>query len=323
MKHRVISLALVAVAMVATANCAFAQGYPNKPIRMIVPFAAGGGVDFVARILAQKVGESIGQQIVVENRGGGGGSIGADIVAKAAPDGYTLGMISASHAVNPSLYAKLPFDSVKSFAPIMQTVSLPMVLVVHPSSTVRSVSDLIREAKAKPGTLSYASSGNGGLAHLAGELLKQSAKIDMVHIPYKGGGPAVTDVVGGQVPLLFNTIPPILQYVRSERLRPLAVTSAKRTSLLPDVPTFTEQNLPAVQLVEWHGIVAPAGTPAEVISRMNAEFSKALRSPDVVERLSAQGAEPVASSPEEFAGFLQGEITRWGIVVREAGIRAE
>lgn len=305
------------------ASIAMAQDYPTRPIRLVVPFAAGGSMDITARILSQKLSKSLGQQVVVDNRGGGSGTIGTDIVARAAPDGYTLAIVSASHTVNPSLFSKLPYNTLKDFAPVTLVLTLPMVLVSHSSVPIRSVNDFLTLAKTKPGSLSFASSGTGGAAHLAGELVKLSAGIDIVHVPYKGGGPAVIDVVAGQVPLLFNTIPPLLPYIRAGRVRPLAVTSAKRSSLLPDVPTFVESGLPAVELIEWGGILAPANTPKEIVEKLRTEFVKALRAPDVLEKLSGMGTEPVGSTPNEFASFIHAEIIKMSKVVKSAGARAD
>jgi len=300
-----------------------AQSYPTKPVRLIVPFAAGGSMDITARILAQKLGESLGQQFIVDNRAGGSGTIGSEMVAKSPPDGYTLMLTSASHTVNPSLFSKLPYDTQKDFTPITLVVTLPMVLVAHPSADIRSLSDFLAKAKAKPGSLSYGSSGNGGAAHLAGEMVKLSAGLDMIHVPYKGGGPAVNDVVGGQIPLLFNTIPPLLPYIQAGRVIPLAVTSAKRSPLLPDVPTFAESGLPAVELVEWAGLFGPANMPKDITDKLRNAVVGALRMPDVTEKLAGLGAESVGSTSENFDTFIRREIPKLGKVVKAAGARID
>jgi tripartite-type tricarboxylate transporter receptor subunit TctC len=316
-------LTIASIVLWIFASCAYAQSYPNRPIRLVVPFASGGSMDITARILAQKLSESLGQPVIVDNRAGASGTIGSDIVAKAAPDGYTLMITSASHTVNPSLFAKLPYDTVKDFTPITLVLTLPMVLVAHPTAQITSLNAFLATAKAKPGSLSYGSSGNGGAAHLVGELVKLSAGIDMVHVPYKGGGPAVTDVLGGQIPLLFNSIPPLLPYIQSGRVIPIAVTSAKRSPLLPNVPTFMESGLPAVELVEWAGVFAPGNTPKEIVATIRNAVVKALQMPDVSEKLAGLGAEPVGSTPEEFVAFINVEIPKVAKIVKAAGARID
>jgi len=303
------------------ASFAMAQEYPTRPIHLIVVYAPGGSTDITARILAQKLTESLGQSVIVDDRGGAAGMVGSDVVAKAAPDGYTLAIVSASHTANPSLFSKLPYDTIKDFTPITLVDMLPEVLVAHPSAKIRSVAELLAVAKASPDSLSYGSSGNGGAAHLVGQMLNLSAAIHVVHVPYKGGGPAVMAVLGGEVPLLFNSIPPLLPYIQSGKVIPLAVASAKRSPLLPSVPTFVESGLPAVVLSEWAGILAPAHTPKVVVEKIHDAVVKALRIPEVTERLSALGAEPVGSTPEEFASFINVEITKLDKVVKAVGAR--
>ena len=316
-------LIIASIVLWIFASCACAQAYPNRPIRLVVPFASGGSMDITARLLGQKLSESLGQPVIVDNRAGASGTIGSDIVAKAAPDGYTLMVTSASHTVNPSLFAKLPYDTVKDFTPITLVLTLPMVLVAHPTAQITSLNAFLATAKAKPGSLSYGSSGNGGAAHLVGELVKLSAGIGMVHVPYKGGGPAVTDVLGGQIPLLFNSIPPLLPYIQSGRVIPIAVTSAKRSPLLPNVPTFMESGLPAVELVEWAGIFAPGNTPKEIVTTIRNAVVKALQMPDVSEKLAGLGAEPVGSTPEDFVAFINVEIPKVAKIVKAAGARID
>jgi tripartite-type tricarboxylate transporter receptor subunit TctC len=302
------------------ATVAFGETYPTKPIRMIVPFPAGGTTDILARSVGQKLGEAVGRQVIIDNRPGAGGNIGSDMVAKAAPDGYTLLMGTVgTHAINASLYAKMPYDHIQDFAPITLVAAVPNVLVVNPSVEAKSVRELIALAKAKPGQLSFASSGNGTSIHLSGELFKTMAGIDMLHVPYKGSAPALTDLIGGQVNLMFDNLPSSLPHIKAGKLRALAVTSGKRSPALPDVPTIAEAGLPGFEASSWFGVFAPAGTPKEIITRLNMEIVKALTSPELKERLAAQGAEAVGNSPEQFAAHIRSETAKWAKVVKASG----
>ena len=300
-----------------------APPYPSKPVRMIAPSSPGSGVDIVARLVAQKLGANLGQQVVVENRAGAGGNLGAEIAAKAAPDGYTLFMATPSHAINPALYRKLNYDSIRDFAPISLVMTGQYVLAAHPSLPAKSVKELIALARARPGQLNYASAGNGNATHLAGELLKSLAKVDIVHVAYKGSGPALVDLISGQVHFMFPNLVNSLPHIAAGRLRALAVTGAKRATAAPHIPTLIEAGVPGYTVMSWYGMLAPAGTPQAIISRLNGELVKVLRSPDVKERLAAQGADPAGGSPEEFLAFLKEEIAKWGKVVRGAGISAD
>ena len=315
---------LFAAALAVFAAQAATDAYPVRPIRFVVAFPPGGGTDIIARSIAQKLAERTAQQVVVDNRPGAGGNIGTDIVAKSAPDGYTLLMGSAGPlAINASLFAKMPFDPIKDLAPVTLAASTPNVLVVHPSLKAATVNDLIALAKARPGEINFASSGHGTPAHLAGELFNSMAGVRMVHVPYKGAAPALADLLGGQVQLMFSTMPPALPHVKDGKLRALAVTSAKRSPAAPELPTVGEIALPGFEANTWHGVVVPAGTPGAIVARLNREIVAILHLPDVVERLSAQGAEPVGSTPEEFAAYIRAETVNWARVVRESGDKAE
>ncbi|MFN7085375.1 MAG: tripartite tricarboxylate transporter substrate binding protein [Burkholderiales bacterium] len=297
--------------------------YPSKPVRLIAPSSPGSGVDIVSRLVAQKLGASLGQQVVVENRAGAGGNLGAEIAARAAPDGYTLFMATPSHAINPALYRKLNYDTLRDFTPIALVMTGQYVLVVHPSLPAKSVKEFVALAKARPGQLNYASAGNGNATHLAGELLKSLAKIDIVHVAYKGSGPALVDLISGQVHFMFPNLVNSLSHIAAGRLRALAVTGAKRATAAPDIPTLIEAGVAGYTVASWYGMLAPAGTPQAVVGRLNGELVKVLRSPDVKERLAAQGADPAGGAPEEFLVFLKEEIVKWGKVVKGAGISAE
>ena len=300
-----------------------APGYPAKPIRLIIPFAPGGGTDITARAIALKLTDLWGQTVVPDNRPGANGTIGVDIATKSAPDGYTLTMISSSHSVNVSLYKKLPYDLVKDLAPITQATSQPYALVVHPSVPAKSVKELIALAKAKPGTLNYGSSGTGGLSHLSGALLCSLAHINLTHIPYKGGAPAMTDVIGGQIQMLFSTILQSHAHIKAGRLRALAVTTAKRSAGAPDLPTMQEAGVPGYEVAGWYGVLAPAKTPQPIIEKLNREIVRILHSPEMAERLEADGSEPVGNTPQQFGTHIRTEIAKWKKVVTEAGIKAE
>jgi tripartite-type tricarboxylate transporter receptor subunit TctC len=302
---------------------ALSQTYPAKPIRLVVTYPAGGGADAMARLLAPKLGEALGQPIVVENRGGGSGTIAADLVARASPDGYTLMLDATNHAVNPSLFAKLPYDPEKAFAPVSLLALFPNMLVVHPAFPVNSVRQLIEKAKAEPGKLAFASSGNGSAQHLAAELFRQRAGLDMVHVPYKGGGPALIDVMAGQVPLYFGNMASALPHVKSGKLRALAVTGAKRSTAAPELPTIAESGLPGYQVYEWNAVFAPAGTPPAIINRLQAEIAKAVIVPEVRDRMLALGGEIVASSPADLGAWVREQTASWARVVKAGNIKPE
>ena len=300
-----------------------AQTYPSKPIRMIVPFAPGGGTDILARIIGQQLADAWGQAVNVENRAGASGNVGTELVARSVPDGHTLVMAINTHAVNASLYSKLPFDPVKDFAPVILTATTANILVVHPSVPANSVQALIALAKAQPGRLNYASGGSGTTSHLAAELFKTMAGVDMVHVPYKGGGAAYTDLLAGQVQLYFVGIPGTVQYLKAGRLRALGVTTPRRSPAAPEVPTIAESGLPGFSATTWWGILAPAGTPPPIIARIDSEVARILKAPEVRARLDAQGFEPVASTPESFGAFMRSEIELWAKAVKASGARAE
>ena len=321
--RRLACLAATFVLAVCTAS-AFAQAFPNRPVRLVVPFPAGGTTDILARAIAEKLSSALGQQFVVDNRPGAGGNIGADIVAKAAPDGYTLLMGTVgTHAINPSLYAKMPYDAMKDFAPVILVAGVPNVLVVNPEVPVKTVSDLIALAKAKPGTINFASSGNGTSIHLSGELFKSMTGVQMSHDPYKGSAPALTDLIGGQVQLMFDNLPSALPFIKGGKLRAVAVTSSKRAPALPDLPTIAESGVPGFEASSWFGILAPAATPKDIIAKINAEANKALQSPEMKEKLLSQGAEAVGNTPEHFAEYIRNETLKWAKVVKDSGAKVD
>ena len=321
------ALLLAAVAFTAHALLArpcFAAGYPTKPVHLIVPFTPGGSTDILARAVADSLSAAWSQPVVIDNKPGAGGTIGAVAAAKSAPDGYTLFMGHiGTLAVNPSLYSQLPYDPVKDFAPITLVATVPNVLVVRPALPVHSVADLVALARARPGTLHYSSGGNGSAAHLATEYFKLVTRTDIVHVPYKGTAPAVTDLIGGQVDLTMTGLPPVLPHVKSGRLRAIAVASAGRLSLVPELPTIAESGFPGFEATQWYGVLAPAGTPAAVIDKIHADLAAALGTPEVKRRLESEGAEPVGAGPPRFAAFIAAEIERWGKVIREARIKVE
>jgi tripartite-type tricarboxylate transporter receptor subunit TctC len=311
-------------AAIALAICtlpAHAQTFPAKPVRLVVPFAAGGSTDIIARTLGQKLNELWGQPVVVDNRAGGSTVIGTDIVAKAPPDGHTLLVTPAPFTIVPSLSAKLPYDPQKDFEPVTLINTTPLVVVVHPGVPAKSIRELIALAKSKPGALNYGSSGSGGSNHLAGELFNAMAGVKMVHVPYKGNAPALTDLVGGHVDLVFNGLTSALPLIKSGKLRPLGVTSLKRASALPQTPTLDEQGLKGFQAVAWNGLTAPARTPREIISKLNTDVLKVIRSPELAERLKAEGSDPVGSTVEDYAAFLRDEIAKWRKVIQLANIK--
>ncbi|MDR6215388.1 tripartite tricarboxylate transporter substrate binding protein [Paracidovorax wautersii] len=301
-----------------------AQGaWPDKPIKLVVPYPAGGNADNTARLLATQLSGRLGQQVVVDNRPGGSGTIGAAAVAKAAPDGYTLLLDATAFTVNPSLFAKLPYDAAKDFAPISLVLQVPLLMVVPASSPLQSVADLATAARAQPGRITYASAGNGGAQHLAGELYKQGAKVSMTHIPYRGGAPALTDLIGGQVDVMFSATTASGPFVKSGKLRALAITSARRTEGWEQVPTLAESGVPGFQVNEWNGLFAPAGTPQPVLQRLEAETRAIVASPEVKRRFAELGVQGVGSSAQEFAAFVQAEAAQWARVIRTSGIRMD
>jgi tripartite-type tricarboxylate transporter receptor subunit TctC len=297
--------------------------YPTKPIRLIIPFAPGGGTDLTARAIAMKLTEAWGQTVVPDNRAGANGTIGVDIATKSPPDGYTLTMISSSHSVNSSLYKNLPYDLVRDLAPITQATSQPYALVVHPSVAAKSVKELVALAKAKPDGLTYGSSGLGGLSHLSGALFCSLAGIKLVHVPYKGGNPALNDVIGGQIQMLFSTLLQSDTQLKAGRVRALAVTTKKRSPAAPDLPTMQEAGVAGYEVAGWYGVLAPAKTPRVIIDKLNVEIVRILRSPDVQNRLAADGSEAVGSTPDQFGAHIKSEVAKWSKVVKEAGIKAE
>ena len=302
-----------------------AQGaYPNKSVKLIVPFPPGGGNDVIGRVIAQKLSDRWGQTVVVDNRAGANGIVGLQALTQSAPDGYTLAVGAAGPlAVNPSLYARLPYDPIKDFAPITNMVNYPLLLVTHPSVPVKNVRELVALAKAKPDQLSYASPGSGNSGHLAGELFNSMAGVQTVHIPYKGQGPALTDLLSGQVSMLYSSIPSVIQQVKSGQLRALAVGSAKRLPSLPDIPTLAESGVPGYEAYSWVGLVAPAHTPADIVKKIHRDVSDILKDKEVAEKLNQQGALPVGDTPEEFGLYIKNEIAKWGKVVRDANIKAD
>lgn len=300
-----------------------AADYPNKPIRMIVPFAPGGGTDIIGRLLAQELGQAWGQTVVVDNRGGGGGTLGANLAAKATPDGYTMVLASLGLSYAPALYSKLPFDPLKDLAPVSLVATQPFVYVVVPALGVNSMKDLIALAKTKPGQIRYGSGGAGGSSHLGTELLRTMTGIDIVHVPYKGTGPALTAMLSGEIQMQLIGISSVVPHLKSGRMRALAVSGAKRSAAAPDVPTVAESGVPGYAFDVWYGMLFPAGTPRAIIGRTNAEINRALKSPALAQRFAGVGVEPAGTTPEEFAKMLQSEIAKWRKVVAAANIRLE
>jgi len=314
--------AAVGALLIPLCASAYAADYPQRPIRLIVPFAAGGGLEITARSIGQKLTEKRGQSIVIDNRPGAATIVGSEIAAKSSPDGYTLLMITTTFAINPSLYGKLPYDPVREFAPVTQINSVPNILVVNPSIPAHTVRELIALAKAKPGQLNYASAGSGTSPHLAAELFKTMAGIEMTHIPYKGIPPAVTDVIAGRVTMLMTTTISAAPHVKSGRLRALAITSPKRLAAMPDVPAIGE-TVPGYEADAFQGMVAPAGVPKEIVRQLADDIAAIVRLPEIRERIIADGAEPIGSTPEAFGAFLKKEMLKWGKVVKESGARPD
>ena len=320
--QRWMSALAVAAALVAPGE-APAQGYPTKSIRLVAPSTPGDAPDVIARLVAERLSAALGQQVVVENRPGAGGVVGSEIVAKSAPDGYTLIMGNAgSHGINAAVYSKLPYDILKDFAPVSQIAIAPNIFVVNPGLPVTTIPEFIAYAKARPGQLSYASGGNGSSSHMSMELLKSMAGIDVVHVPYKGSTPALTDVISGQDAVMSVNMPPAVPHVKSGRLRALAVTTRSRTPSMPDLPTVAE-SLPGYETVAWFGVLAPAGTPRDVVNRLSTEIARIARSPDMRERLEGMGAEPVGSTPEEFGAVMARDIAKWTALAKSVGIKID
>ena len=314
----------LALGMGAMTTPVMAQApYPNKPITLVVTYPPGGGADAMARLIAPKMGEALGQTIVIDNKPGAGGQIGAAAVAKAAPDGYTLMLDASSFSVNPSLYPKLSYDSLKAFKPIGVVALFPNVVLVNANFPAKNVAELIAAARKSKDAVSYASSGNGSAQHLAGALFESAAKVDMVHVPYKGGGPALNDVIGGQVPLFFGNLASTLQHVQSGKLRALAVTAGKRSAILPDVPTLNESGLKGTEIYEWNAVSVPAGTPDAVINKLASAFQQALESAEVKARIAQLGGEIQKGSPEQAKKFIEQQVNLWGQVIKDRGITTE
>ncbi len=313
------------VAIVATANVAiaFGQPYPSKPIRMIVPYAPGGGTDNLARILGKKMSEVFGQSVVVDNRSGAGGIIGTELAAGAAADGYTLLLTSSAFTIFPAVYGKTPYDAMKDFAPVTLLTAQPYLMVVHPSVPASSVRDFIALAKSRPGQLNYGSGGNGTAPHLAGELLKSLSGIDLVHVPYKGGGPALLAVVSGEVALLFSSLPTTLPQAHAGKLKMLAISSAKRSAAAPSVPTLAESGVSNFEVINWYGLLAPARTPQRIVDKLHDTAVRLLRAPDMQARLASDGMDAVGETPEHFREYLKMEIVKWERVGRAAGLRGD
>ena len=315
---------LSGMALMLACGAGWAQGYPAKTVRVIVPYPPGGGTDTIARPLAQKLTESFGQQVIIDNRGGAGGNVGMELAARAAPDGYTLVIgLTAQLAVNPALYRKLPYDPVKDYEPITLIGAGAYLLVVHPSLPVKDVKELVALAKARPGQITYASSGNGSGGHLCMELFKTMTGTNFVHVPYKGGGPALVDVLAGQVQVLFTPPVSATQHVQSGRLRALAVSTVRRSAGMPDLPTIAESGVPGYDSGVWYGVLAPAGTPREIVMRVNGDVVKALQQPDFRTMLIANSIDPIGSSPEVLAQFIRIEMAKWAKVVRDADVRVD
>jgi len=315
------ALLLAACALAVAAPPAMAQDYPQKPIKMITPYPPGGPTDVLARAISQKLSERLGQPIVIDNRPGASGMIGADLVAKAAPDGYTLLANASIHVINPSLYANPPYDAIRDFAPVSQIAEVPLVLVVNPALGVKTVRELIAKAKASP--LNFASSGNGSAPHLAGEGFNIATGTKMQHIPYKGSGPAITDLIGGQVNLMFDSLPSSMPHIKSGRIIAIAVTTKKRSSALPNVPTVAESGVPGFDVSTWYGVWAPAATPPAIVRRVSTEIAAVVRTPEVSARLAELGAEPVGSTPEEFTAYNRSEAAKWAKIVKDSGAKVD
>jgi tripartite-type tricarboxylate transporter receptor subunit TctC len=307
-----------------SASAVSAQAYPTKPVRLVVAFGSGGTTDILARLYSEKLSRSLGQQVIVDNRPGAGGTIGTAFVAKAPPDGYTIKLGSTSSlAVSVNLYPKLPFDVSRDLAPVAHVATAAFVLAMHPGVPAKNMHELIALARAKPGELNYASSGNGSSLHLCGEYLKYLAKINMVHVPYKGVGPGLPDLVAGHVQLMFSDMAPFEPFVRAGKLKIMAVTTARRSKLYPELPTIAESGVPGYDLAGWYGVVAPAGTPRPIVERLHAEFTKAMHAPDMKERYEKLGVDPVESTPEQFGAYMSAETKKWGEIIKRSGVKLQ
>jgi len=314
---------MAAALLLAFGAAAQAQGFPAKPVRLVVPFAPGGGADILARLVGQKLAEPLGQSVIIDNRAGAAGIVGGEIVVKSPADGYTLLMGAPGLAINPSLYTRLPFDALRDLAPISLVGAVPNLVVVHPSVPARTLQELVALARARPGRLNYASPGRGTSLHFAAELFRSMTGTELVHVAYKGGAPAVTDLVGGHVDLMFDVLPSSLPYVKGGRLRALAITATQRSPLLPDLPTVAESGLAGYQAITWNGLLAPAGTPRDVIARLQQAIHQAVRAPDMRERYAAIGTDQVTNTAEEFTAFMREETAKWARVAKAAGIKPE
>ena len=323
MKARVIKNICTLVALFAAAAAAFAQSYPSKPVRIIVPFPPGGGQDILARALAPRLAEDLGNSVLVENRAGAGGLIGIEFVSKAVPDGYTVLLVSGSLTILPSLVSNARYDPARDFAPVTLATRQFYVAVVHPSLPVKTIKDLVSLARARPGQLTYASAGSGGAGHLGMELFKTMVKADIVHVPYKGAGPAIIDLLGGHVSLMFASAPSSTPHIKTGRLRALALTSTQPSPAVPGVPTIAESGLPGFETYGWYGVLVPAGTAPQVVTRLHSAFTKALAIPEVNQRIVADGSEAVASTPEQFSEYIKIDVPRWAKVIKASGARAE
>ena len=317
--------AITTATLVLVTGSAFAQtsAYPDKPIRFVVPYPPGGGTDVIARIVQDRLRAALGQPIVIDNRGGAGGSIGTEVVARSAPDGYTVLFTLSSHTINPAIFSKLTFDTARDFEPIGIVCSLPQILVANPQFPANTVQQLIAMAKEKPGSLSFASVGNGSPGHLAGEMMKIRTGTQLTHIPYRGGGPAVTDVVSGQVPLLWVSIPAAAQFVKQKQLKALAVSTVKRSAAFPDVPTMQEVGIADFEVDSWYAMFVPAKTPRAIVDRLNAALNTVLKEPEIREKLLAQGSEAVGGTPEQLGAVVNAELPKWAKLVKDAGIKAD
>lgn len=323
LSHRIFAAAVCAVVGGLGIPAAVAQTYPDKPIRFVVPYPPGGGTDVIARIVQERLGAALGQQVLIENKGGAGGAVGTEVVSRAAPDGYTVLFTLSSHTINPAIFAKLSFDTVKDFAPVGTVASLPQILVASALFPANTVAELITLAKAKPGSLSFASVGNGSPGHLAGELMKLRTGIQLTHIPYRGGGPAVTDVIGGQVPLLWVSIPAAAQFVKAGKLKALAVSTLKRSAAFPDVPTMQEAVVADFEVDSWYAMFVPAKTPRPIIDKLNGALNTVLADPSIREKLLAQGSEGVGGSAEALGKVVVAELPKWAKLAKDANIRAD
>lgn len=315
----VVWLALVVMSAAAYSQ----QSYPSRPIRLLIPYAPGGPTDIQGRVIGQKMTESWGQQVVVENRTGASGAVAAEAAARAKPDGYTLILITSAHVTLPSLMTKLSYNAVDDFAPVTLVSSTPYVFVAHPSLNVKTVKEVIALLKSRPGQLTFASTSSGGGSHIAGELFKLQAGVDMIHVPYKGSGAAIPDVIGGQVPLMFENIVSVMPYVKAGRLHALAISSSKRSPVMPDLPTVAESGLPGFDVSNWFAVLAPAGTPPAIVAQLNKEITRILETPDMRARLASQGADPIGSTSDECGKYMRAELAKWAKVIKEAGIKLD